>query len=75
MMNCKRFYRKQSWPNFKALSWHSLGGTEEKTAKNLNQYRRSSGPRIEPWTFRIRRSVNHSTTTFGITVDYSSHNM
>jgi hypothetical protein len=29
MMNCKVFGRKQLWSNFKVLSWHSPGGTEE----------------------------------------------
>jgi hypothetical protein len=39
----------------------------QKTTKNLNQDRGSPGPRIEPGTSRIRsRSVNHSTTTFGV---------
>jgi hypothetical protein len=29
MMNWKEFGGKQSWPNFKALSWNLPGGTEE----------------------------------------------
>jgi hypothetical protein len=29
MMNWKGFGRKWSRPNFKVLSWHSPGGTEE----------------------------------------------
>jgi hypothetical protein len=33
MMNFKGFVRKQSWPNFKVLSWYSSGGTEENHKK------------------------------------------
>jgi hypothetical protein len=33
MMNWKGFGRKQSWPNFKALSWHSPGGTKKNYEK------------------------------------------
>jgi hypothetical protein len=52
-------------PTFKVLSQHSPRGTEENDEK-LNQDSRSSGPRIEPGSSRIRsRSVNHSTTMFG----------
>jgi hypothetical protein len=29
MMNWEGFGRKWSWPNFKVLSWHLPGGTEE----------------------------------------------
>jgi hypothetical protein len=29
MMNWEGFRRKQAWPNFKALSQHSPGGTEK----------------------------------------------
>jgi hypothetical protein len=37
-----------------------------KTTKDLNQYSRSPGPRIEPGTSLIRSSsVNHSIATFG----------
>jgi hypothetical protein len=39
----------------------------KKATKNLNQDSRSPGARFEPWTSRIRRrSVNKSTTTFGV---------
>jgi hypothetical protein len=63
MMNWKGLGRKWWWPNFKVLSWHSPGGTE-KITKTLNQGTRLTGPRFKPGTFRIRRSVNHSTITF-----------
>jgi hypothetical protein len=33
MMNWKGFRRKSPWPNFKALLWHSPGGTEENHEK------------------------------------------
>jgi hypothetical protein len=33
MMNWKGFSRKRSWPNFKVLSSHSPGMTEEKCEK------------------------------------------
>jgi hypothetical protein len=57
MMNLKGLGRKRSWPNFKVLSRHSPGGTEE-NHKNLNQDSRSPEPRIEPGTSGIRsRSV------------------
>jgi hypothetical protein len=49
IMNWKGFGRKQSWPNFNVLSWHSPGGTD-KTTTNLNQDSRSPGPIIEPRT-------------------------
>jgi hypothetical protein len=32
-MNWKGFGRKWSWPNFKVLSWHLPGGTEENHEK------------------------------------------
>jgi hypothetical protein len=31
--NWKGFRKKQWWPNFKVLSWHSPGGTEESNEK------------------------------------------
>jgi hypothetical protein len=40
-----------------------------KTTKNLNQDGRSPGPRFEPGTTQIQsRSVNYSTTTFGLSL-------
>jgi hypothetical protein len=30
MMKAKEFYKKRPWPNFKVLSQHSPGRTEEK---------------------------------------------
>jgi hypothetical protein len=36
-MNWKGFGRKRTWPNFKVVSRHSLGGTEENHEK-LNQH-------------------------------------
>jgi hypothetical protein len=66
MMNWKEFGRKQSWHNFKTLSQHLLGGTEE-NHKNLTEDSRLPGPRFEPGTSGKRsRSVTHSTTTFGL---------
>jgi hypothetical protein len=49
MMNWKGFDRKRSWPNFKGLSRHSPGGTEENHEK-LNHGRLSQGLRFEPGT-------------------------
>jgi hypothetical protein len=67
-MNWKGFGRKRSWPNFKVISRNSLGGTEE-NYENLNQGSRSPDPRFEPGISRIRsKSVNHSTTTFGMKI-------
>jgi hypothetical protein len=69
MINYKGFGRKRLWPNFKVLYLRSPGGTEE-NHKNLYQDSMSPGPRLEPWTSRIRsRSVNHSTKTFGWALD------
>jgi hypothetical protein len=42
VMNWNGFSRKRSWPNFKVLSRHLPGGTDE-THRNLNQDSRSSG--------------------------------
>jgi hypothetical protein len=53
MVNWKGLGRKRSWS----------GGTDDKY-KNLNQERRSLGPRIEPGTSGIpSRSACHSTMT------------
>jgi hypothetical protein len=67
VMNLKGFGRKRSWPDFKVLSRHSPGGTEENTnTKNLNQDSHSPVPKIECGTSRIRsKSFKHSTMTFG----------
>jgi hypothetical protein len=35
MTNWKVGGRKHFWPNFKVLSWHLPGGTEEKPQKTL----------------------------------------
>jgi hypothetical protein len=64
MMNWKGSGRKRSWPNFKVLSQHFPADTEENHEKHQSG---SPGPRFEPETSRIRnRSINHSTTTFGL---------
>jgi hypothetical protein len=64
MMNWKGFGRRRSWPNFNVLSRHSPGGTE-KNYEKICQGIRSSGPRFEPGTSRLRsKNVNHSTTMF-----------
>jgi hypothetical protein len=56
---------KRSWPNFKVMSQH-LSGESEKNHEKSQSGQSVSGPRFEPGTSRIRRrSVNHSTTTFG----------
>jgi hypothetical protein len=47
MMNCKGFGRKQSLNNFKILSLHSNGGTEENHKKPQSE-EPVSGPRSEP---------------------------
>jgi hypothetical protein len=41
-VNVDELRRKQSWPNFKALSQHLPGGTEE-NHKNLSQDSQSLG--------------------------------
>jgi hypothetical protein len=64
MMNWKGFGTKRSSPNVKVLSRPSPGGTEGNY--KIPQDSPSPGPRFEPWTYRILRSVNHSTTTFGL---------
>jgi hypothetical protein len=46
-MNEKGFCRKQSRPDFKVLSLHLLGGTEE-THENLNQNSRSPVRELKP---------------------------
>jgi hypothetical protein len=64
MTNLKEFGRKRSCSNFKALSRHSPGGTEE-NHKKYQPEQSVSGPRFETGTSRIRsRSVNHSTPDF-----------
>jgi hypothetical protein len=61
VLNCKEFGRKLSSPNFKLLTRHSPGGTEEGHEKPQLEW-----PKFESGTSRIRsRSVNHSTLTFG----------
>jgi len=47
MMNWKGFGRKRSWPNFKVLSWHLPGGTEE-NHKKLSQDSWSLGRDLNP---------------------------
>jgi hypothetical protein len=47
MMNWKGFGRKLLWPDFKVLSQHSRGGTEE-NHKTRSQYRRSPGRDLKP---------------------------
>jgi hypothetical protein len=37
MVDWKGFGRKQSWPNFKVLSWYLPEGTEESHENNLSQ--------------------------------------
>jgi hypothetical protein len=46
-MNWKGFRKKRSWPNFKVLSWHFSGGTEEND-ENLSQVNRSPGRDFNP---------------------------
>jgi hypothetical protein len=65
MMNWKGFGRKRSWPNFKVLSRHSHGGTEEKNENSINivsfrgRESKTGSPEYEVWvlTSRPRRSV------------------
>jgi hypothetical protein len=45
MMNWIGFGTKRPWPNFKVLSRHSPGGTEE-----ITETARRGGPRFEPVT-------------------------
>jgi hypothetical protein len=60
LVNLKECWRKRSWPNFKVLSRHLPGGTEEIHRKLQPGYP-VSWPIFEPGTSRIRsRSVNHS---------------
>jgi len=47
IINWKGFGRKRSWPNFKVLSWHSPGETEQ-TMKKINQDSQSLGLRLNP---------------------------
>jgi hypothetical protein len=63
MTNQKGLGKKRPWPNFKVLSRHMPGGTDENHETSL----RISGLRAETWTrvFRLRsRRVNHSITMF-----------
>jgi hypothetical protein len=43
-----------------------LPGGTEKNHEHPQPGKPVSGQRFEPGTFRIGRSVNHSTTTFGV---------
>jgi hypothetical protein len=62
MINWKGCGSKRSWPNLRYPGTCLEKVT--KTTKNL-----SVGPRFGPATPRIQiRSVNHSTTTFGIKI-------
>jgi hypothetical protein len=64
-----KFGRRRLWTNFKVLYLRSPGRTEE-NPRNLNQDSMSPGPRLEPWTSRMRsRSVYQSTKTFGWALD------
>jgi hypothetical protein len=52
MINLKGFIRKESWTNFKVLSRHSRGGTDEN--QENSQDIRWPGPKFEPGTYQIR---------------------
>jgi hypothetical protein len=52
MIYWKRFVRKGSWTNFKVLSRHSRGGTDEN--QENSQDSRWLGPKFEPGTYQIR---------------------
>jgi hypothetical protein len=59
--------RKWSWPNFKVLSWHLPGGTEENHI-NLSQDSGSLSQDLNPGPPEYEAGVlNHLTTTFGDT--------
>jgi hypothetical protein len=47
MINWKGFGRKWSWPNFKVLSRHSPGGTED-NHENRSEVSRSSDRDLNP---------------------------
>jgi hypothetical protein len=71
-MNGKGFGRKWSWPNLRYYADIRLE-IQTETAKILNQHSRSPGPRFESETSRTQsRSVNHSTTTFGDSMERNS---
>jgi hypothetical protein len=46
-------WKVEMWPNFKVLSWHLNGGTEEIHEEAQSGYPVSE-PRFEPWTCLIR---------------------
>jgi hypothetical protein len=65
-MNWEGCRRKRPFPNFKVLSWHSPGGTEEGHEKHQSGWSVSI-PLFETMTSRLlSRRVNHSSTTFGV---------
>jgi hypothetical protein len=49
MMNWKGFWMKQSWPNFKVLSRHSSGETEENHESSV----RIGGLQATIWTWNL----------------------
>jgi hypothetical protein len=55
-MNLKGFGRKWSWPNFKVLSWHLPGQTEETHEKPLSGLV-ISGARFGPRPFEYEAGV------------------
>jgi hypothetical protein len=67
-LNWKGCGRKRSWYNFKMLSQHTLGWTEE-NHETPHSGQPASEPGYEPGTFRIWRTANHSTTGFGREAD------
>jgi hypothetical protein len=62
-MKWKGLRRKRPWPHFKVLFHHSPGGYEE-NHENPRSVKPDSVTGFEQGNSRIRRSVNHSTTTF-----------
>jgi hypothetical protein len=70
-MNWKGFGRKRSCLNLRYYPSMS-GGTDENYESPQSEYP-VSGPILEPGTSRTRsRLVNHSTTTFGIALEYKN---
>jgi hypothetical protein len=65
MMNWKGFGSKRSWPNFKVLSWNSPGGTVEYHEKTQSGKPVAGAENRTRDLLNTKRSVNHSTTTFG----------
>jgi hypothetical protein len=62
MINLKGCGRKCLWPNFKRLSQHLPGGSDENYEKPQDS---QSGSRYDPRTFQTQsRRVNQSNTTF-----------